>query len=78
MVFYGREAELETIEASVRGDATDEPLLFSGEPGVGKTALLDAAADLAARYGVLVLRTTALEYEAEVAFGALSQLLYPC
>ena len=60
------------------GTPTDEPLLLlSGEPGVGKTALLDAASDLAAGYGVVVLRATALEYEAEFAFGALSQLLYP-
>ena len=77
MVLYGREAELDLIEALVRGDATDEPLLMlSGEPGVGKTALLDAAADLGVANGVVVLRATALEYEAELAFGALSQLLY--
>jgi predicted ATP-dependent serine protease len=52
-------------------------LLIAGDPGIGKTALLDAAAESAERAGRAVLRVTALEYEADLTFGALNQLLLP-
>ena len=51
-------------------------LLLSGEPGAGKSALLDAAAELAAAAGLRVLRAAGAEFEDE-SFSALNQLLLP-
>ena len=50
-------------------------LVIRGEPGVGKTALLDYAADHAA--GLRVLRGTGVQSEVTLPFAALHQLLYP-
>src|SRR2546422_5221309 len=50
-------------------------LAFVGEPGIGKTALLDYAAD--ARKEMRVLRARGIESEAEVPFGGLLELLRP-
>ncbi|MCY1139126.1 LuxR family transcriptional regulator [Actinoplanes sp. Pm04-4] len=52
-------------------------LLVTGEPGVGKTTLLDAAAARARQRGRLVLRATGVELEADLPFSALHQLLLP-
>ena len=78
-MLVGRESELELVAAFVRGDPqfTSPVLVFSGEPGVGKTALLDEAAAIAEQAGRTVLRATALEYEADLAYGALNLILYP-
>jgi AAA ATPase domain len=57
-------AQLAEIHAG-RGAA----LMVQGEAGIGKTALLDYAADVAA--GMRVLRVVGIESEAEVAFAAL-------
>ncbi|HTO26139.1 MAG TPA: ATP-binding protein, partial [Gaiellaceae bacterium] len=50
-------------------------LALVGEPGIGKTALLDYAAETAA--GMRVLRARGIESEAEVPFAGLSELLRP-
>jgi DNA-binding CsgD family transcriptional regulator len=50
-------------------------LLLLGEPGVGKTALLDDAG--ADAHGFRVLRATGVEVEAELAFSGLFELLRP-
>jgi len=47
-----------------------------GEPGIGKTVLLDYAAERAD--GMRVLRARGIESEAEIPFGGLSELLRPC
>ncbi|MFQ6331751.1 ATP-binding protein [Nocardia sp. CWNU-33] len=52
-------------------------MVIRGEPGVGKTAVLDLAADTAASDGIRVLRAAALEYEAELKLGAVNQLQQP-
>jgi DNA-binding CsgD family transcriptional regulator/tetratricopeptide (TPR) repeat protein len=52
-------------------------LLVRGEPGIGKSALLDAAGDRASERGVAVVVTTATQSEARFAFGALHRLLLP-
>ncbi len=52
-------------------------LLLTGHPGVGKSALLDAAAQEAVAWGATVLRAAGVEFEAEVSFAALNQLLLP-
>ena len=52
-------------------------LLLTGHPGVGKSALLDVAAQEAVAWGATVLRAAGVEFEAEVSFAALNQLLLP-
>jgi len=62
----GRKAELlqiaATIEAAVQ-DSRARLLLLRGDPGIGKTRLLAAAAEMAARAGAWVLESSAYESE---------------
>jgi DNA-binding CsgD family transcriptional regulator len=73
----GRDRELAVIRALV-GDCAvhGRALLLSGEPGIGKSALLDVAEETAATAGLRVLRATGAESE-DVAFSGLNQLLLP-
>ncbi|MGW2962352.1 AAA family ATPase [Streptomyces sp. NPDC001220] len=74
----GREAELALIDSLLAGPGQGSSgLLLHGEPGVGKTALLDAAAARATAYGMRVLRAAGSQAEVKIAFSALHQLLYP-
>jgi DNA-binding CsgD family transcriptional regulator len=50
-------------------------LVLSGEPGVGKSVLLDAAALAAEGRGFRVLRASGVEFEADVGYSGLNQLL---
>ena len=52
-------------------------LLLAGEPGVGKTALLLAAAEMAASDGVRVIHGGGVEYESDISFAGLHQLVDP-
>jgi len=78
-MLFGREAELELITDFVRDEpqSTSPVLLFCGEPGVGKTALLDAASEIAEQAGRTVVRATAFEYEADLTYCALNEVLHP-
>ncbi|NUP53567.1 MAG: AAA family ATPase [Catenulispora sp.] len=74
----GRDGELGQLtrfldEVAERGRA----LLLTGDAGLGKTALLEATAAAAAQRGLVVLRATGSEFEAELSFAALNQLLFP-
>ena len=74
----GRERELTTIDElldqiGVRGGA----LLVHGEPGIGKTALLDQAALRADELGLSVLSTAGVPSEAHMPFAGLHRLLRP-
>ena len=51
-------------------------LVLRGEPGIGKTALLDYAAQRAR--DMTVLHSAGVELEHELAFAGLHQLLRPC
>jgi DNA-binding CsgD family transcriptional regulator len=77
-VLYGRDAERARLAALVEDARVGRAatLLLHGEPGVGKSALLE---DLVANTGsdVRVLRTQGLESEAPLAFAALHRLLRP-
>ena len=54
---------------------TSAALALVGEPGIGKTALLDYAAEQAA--GMLLLRARGIESEAQIPFGSLLELIRP-
>ncbi|WP_026178783.1 AAA family ATPase, partial [Streptomyces hokutonensis] len=74
----GRTAELELLDSLLTGrDGAGRGLLLRGDPGTGKTALLDAAAARAAGLGTRVLRASGVEFEREMNFSALHQMLYP-
>ncbi|MGP3937467.1 helix-turn-helix transcriptional regulator [Nonomuraea sp. KM88] len=76
-MLYGRDAELRRIQhliEAVRAGGS-AALLLTGEPGTGKTALLDHSAGRAE--GVRVLRVHGVESEADLPFAALHQLLRP-
>ena len=59
--------------AAHRGDA----LLIIGEPGVGKTVLLDEAAEAASAARMSVLRAAGVQFEAEMPYSGLQQALLP-
>jgi predicted ATP-dependent serine protease len=62
----GRDREPAALE-SFRGAAGGgETLLLAGEPGVGKTALPLAAAEMAASGGVRVIHRGGVEYESDM------------
>ena len=72
----GREAELETLLGLV--DRTSErggALVIRGEPGIGKTALLDTLWDRVSACGTA--RAAGVESEMELAFAGLHQLCAP-
>jgi DNA-binding CsgD family transcriptional regulator len=74
----GRERELTLIASFLsRAAAEGGTLLFTGEPGVGKTALLDAAEEAALAAGIGVLRTAGSEIGTRVDFSGLAQLIRP-
>jgi predicted ATPase len=77
----GRERETaalgHVLESAATSTGSGSALLLRGEAGIGKTALLDRTADLARAKGFAVLRAVGSEAEAELAFGALHQVLWP-
>jgi len=73
----GRDEELGLIAAFLEQAAGGKTLLFTGEPGVGKTALLDAAEEAALAADLEVLRTAGSEFGTRVNFSALAALLRP-
>ncbi|MBG0850354.1 AAA family ATPase [Streptomyces spinoverrucosus] len=52
-------------------------LLLRGDPGVGKTALLDIAVARGSAAGWRVLRACGVEFEAGISFATIHQMLYP-
>jgi DNA-binding CsgD family transcriptional regulator len=74
---FGREREREVLDRLLDRalSASGGVVVVNGEPGVGKTALLDYAVD--ARRGFRVDRTVGIESEMELAFAALLQLCSP-
>ncbi|HEX4282697.1 MAG TPA: AAA family ATPase, partial [Solirubrobacteraceae bacterium] len=76
-VLQGRRGEREALELlleAVRGGQS-RVLVVTGEPGVGKTALLESAIGSAS--GFRVMRAVGVESEMELAFAALQQLCAP-
>jgi hypothetical protein len=74
----GRDADVSLLRRFVAQAADDGgALLVTGEPGVGKSALLNVIAREASRDGTLVLRAAGAEFEAALSFAGLGQLLGP-
>ncbi len=74
----GREAEIGMLASLLDGVADGGgTLVLYGEPGIGKSRLLAAAAALARERGMVVLSTTGVQSEAHLAFAGLHQLLRP-
>jgi DNA-binding CsgD family transcriptional regulator len=76
-MLYGRGEQLAAINRLLDGMRSGRAgsLVLRGEAGIGKTALLDAAADKAA--GARMLRVTGVESESELPFAGLHALLRP-
>ena len=76
-MLFGRDVERARIGALLDGARASRSgvLVVRGEPGIGKTALLEDARDRAADMDVLAAR--GVESEAELPFAGLHQLLRP-
>ncbi|MFD9882689.1 ATP-binding protein [Streptomyces alboflavus] len=72
----GRERDLDRILEGFAQRAGGV-LLLSGDPGVGKSAVLDAVATQADHDGTRVLRAAGAEFEADISYSALHQILLP-
>ena len=71
-----REPELHRMQEAIReaSDGAGSLVVIGGPAGIGKTALLQAAAGMAERAGVRVLRARGSDLEQEFAFGVVRQL----
>ncbi|MEU3334626.1 AAA family ATPase [Streptomyces sp. NPDC006668] len=74
----GRETETAKIMRRVAADRShSEVLILTGDPGAGKSVLLDFVADHARREGGRVLRAVGNESEAHLGFAGVHQMLRP-
>lgn len=71
----GRQAELAQLSRVLTENA-ERAVVVSGEPGVGKTALIDQVCSLATADGWQVVRVLGVEAEQPFALGGLNQLVY--
>jgi DNA-binding CsgD family transcriptional regulator/tetratricopeptide (TPR) repeat protein len=76
-VLPGRDAAIATIVPLIDGarGGASAALIVHGDPGIGKTALLDEIVAIA--HGFTVLRARPLQTESELPFAGLSDLLRP-
>jgi DNA-binding CsgD family transcriptional regulator len=73
----GREAELRRLRDVVSGPGAPSVVFLEGDPGVGKTVLLEAVAAEASESGSRVLRARPTAAEAGSSYTALDDLLRP-
>ena len=76
MDIVGRDREQEQLSAFVQ-NPQGRALVLRGETGVGKSALLDFTAGLAAAEGHLVIRAVGVEAESGLPYAGVHQLAYP-
>ncbi len=76
-MLVGRDGEIERIGDVLRHARNDQAtvLRISGDPGIGKTALLDVAESQAIDNGMAVVRFTAVESESGIPSSALDLML---
>jgi predicted ATPase len=72
----GERAELDRLVDTVRAGESGV-LVVRGDPGVGKTVLLDHLAEQAPGSGCRVVRAAGVQSEMELAFAGLHQLCAP-
>jgi DNA-binding CsgD family transcriptional regulator len=74
-----RERELAEVHALIDAarDGSGGLVVVEGPAGIGKTRLLEEAADATSAAGVEVLRARGSEFEAEIGFGVARQLFEP-
>ena len=78
MVLVGREDELASLQALLDDvGAGGASLVIYGDPGIGKSALVDEFGRLARARGVKVARTVGMPAEQAMAFAGLHRLLRP-
>ena len=74
----GRDDDIAHLRSFVDGvRASGGALVVTGDAGVGKSALADAAATYAASIGIRTLRAAGAEFEANISFAGLHQVLSP-
>jgi DNA-binding CsgD family transcriptional regulator len=71
----GRAPELAQVDDLLDRSGPPRALVLTGEPGIGKSTLWEAAIDVARRRGIRVLSTRASGAEAQLAFAGLIDLL---
>ncbi|MGW1163449.1 helix-turn-helix transcriptional regulator [Streptomyces sp. NPDC002519] len=77
-VLTGRDTHLAVLDSALAHIASaGASVLLRGDPGMGKTALLNAAEAAARRAGLRVLRMAGAEAESSLPFAALHQVLWP-
>ena len=75
LVDRSRERDLLTGLLAQAAEGTSAAVVVRGEPGIGKTALLDAVAARAVSQGMRVARVTGVESEVPLGYAALHRLL---
>jgi DNA-binding NarL/FixJ family response regulator len=77
VTLIGRSQECQALDALLESarDGLSGTLVLRGEPGIGKSALLDYAVENASDF--LVVRFSGVESESQLAFAALHRLLQP-
>jgi DNA-binding CsgD family transcriptional regulator/tetratricopeptide (TPR) repeat protein len=74
----GRDAELAVLDGLIaQGGSRGDAIALLGDPGIGKTSLLRAAATRARESGFTVLETAGVETETLLPYAGLHQLLRP-
>src|SRR5689334_52508 len=75
---FGRDAELKLVDDLLDGlPDRGGAMLFSGDAGIGKSALVDAAQARAGERRMTVLSTAGVQSETGLPFAGLHQLLWP-
>jgi DNA-binding CsgD family transcriptional regulator len=74
----GRDEESAILESLINGAPVNGgALVLFGEPGSGKSALLDVAGEYAEAAGCRCIRVTGVEFEAAISYAALNQCFLP-
>jgi tetratricopeptide (TPR) repeat protein len=75
---FGREREVAALSSVIQASRQHgSVLVVTGEPGIGKSALLAAARDAARAAGCTVLGAVGVESEMHLPFGGVHQMLTP-
>ena len=78
VTLVGRAAEVSRVQGLVRGlPDRGGALVLVGDPGIGKTALTEAAVAFAAARDVPVVTALGSEFESHLPYAALQQLFWP-